>query len=136
MEHSQPDHTTTASVPVLGHYRNAVIALGPTLYVAGQVPVDAAGNLVGLGDIDAQAEQVGANLLAVLTSAGCGMADVVALRVYVTTKDAAQAWARVRLELFPVDPPASTLVVVAGLAHDDWNIEVEAVAAVPAGAER
>lgn len=132
MATSKPTAAVTAP-PALGHYRQAVVAPGSTLHVAGQVSVDNGGNVVGVDDVDAQADQVAANLTAVLADAGCGLADVVALRVYVTTKDAARAWARVRLELFPVDPPASTLVVVAGLASDDWRIEVEAVAALPSG---
>ena len=107
MTTSEP--TASTAPPALGHYRQAVIAPGSTLHIAGQVAVDDAGDVVGVDDVDAQADQVAVNLAAVLADAGCSLADVLALRVYVTTKDAARAWARVRLDLFPVDPPASTL---------------------------
>ena len=121
-----------AQPPVLGHYRQAVRALGASLHIAGQVPVDHAGATVGIGDPAKQAAQVAANLAGVLAAEGCELADLVALRVYVTDLVAAKAWSELRLELFEVDPPASTLLVVAGLAHPDWLIEVDAVADVPA----
>jgi enamine deaminase RidA (YjgF/YER057c/UK114 family) len=117
--------------PILGHYRQAVTAAGPTLHVAGQVPVDERGEPVGVGDAEAQAARVASNLAAVIAAEGCVMADIVALRVYVTTPAAAKAWAHVRLDAFPANPPASTLLYVSGLAHQDWQLEVEAVAALP-----
>lgn len=116
------------SPPPLGHYRQAVRSDGPILHVAGQVAVDERGETVGRGDPGAQAAQVGSNLVAVLEDHGATARDVVALRVYVTDMAAAAAWAAVRGGIFAVDPPASTLVRVAGLARDDWLLEVEAVA--------
>ena len=106
--------------PTLGHYRQAVVAVGATLHVAGQVPVDASGLSVGVGDVDVQAALVTANLEAVLGAHGCRTHDVIAVRVYATTREAGTAWAKVRLDLFADNPPASTLVYVAGLAHEDW----------------
>lgn len=119
--------------PTLGHYRQAVVAAGATLHVAGQVPVDASGSSVGVGDVDAQAACVAANLEAVLGAHGCRPRDVISVRVYATTREAGKAWAQARLELFADEPPASTLVYVSGLAHEDWQLEVDAVASIASG---
>ena len=116
--------------PALGHYRQYAIAQGPTVHIAGQVSVDATGTICGIDDPAAQANQVATNLTAVLTETGLTPSDIVSIRVYAINKDAAGAWAEVRMALFPSDPPASTLVYVTALAQPEFLLEVEAIAAV------
>ena len=54
------------------------------LFVSGQAPISAEGELVGEGDFNAQAEQTFENLQTVLDAAGASMRDIVKLTVYLT----------------------------------------------------
>src|SRR6266566_8069569 len=70
---------TLAALPGFTH----AVRIGPTLYVSGEVALDSTGQLVGPGDLGAQAAQAFANLATVLRIAGAVPADVVKLTVYV-----------------------------------------------------
>jgi enamine deaminase RidA (YjgF/YER057c/UK114 family) len=113
-------------------YTHVIMATGRrTVYVAGQVALDAGGNLVGAGDLAAQAGQVFANLRTALAAAGAGPADVVKLTTFVVgyTPEHRAAIAEARAAfLGDAAPPASTLVGVQSLAAEGFLIEVEAVA--------
>lgn len=114
--------------PIGGGYSHATRA-GNTIYLAGQVALDRQGNLVGKGDIGAQAEQVYQNVVAVLKAAGVSFQDVVKVTTYLTRREDIPKVREVRARYFPAsEPPASTLVVVSGLASPDFLIEVEAIA--------
>ena len=106
---------------------------GRTLYISGQVARDQAGNLVGKGDLRAQTRQVFENLRTALASCGATVDDVVKITIYVTDASEIQTFREVRDSYFTKAPPASTFVQVARLAHPDFLIEVEAVAAVRSG---
>src|SRR5262245_28019048 len=112
-------------------YSHAV-RMGDLVFVSGQVATNPAGELVGKGDIQAQAEQVFANLHAVLEAAGSGLDRVGKLTVLVTRREDRPVVGEIRNRLFAPFGyvPASTLAVVAGLANPDWLVEIEAVAAV------
>ncbi len=103
-----------------------------TVYVSGQVSMDATGAMVAEGDLAAQTEQVFANLAIALAAAGATFADVVKLTTYVVdyTPAARPLIAAVRSRHFPTSPPASTLVGVSALALPGWLIEIEAIAAL------
>jgi 2-iminobutanoate/2-iminopropanoate deaminase len=73
--------TDQAPAPI-GPYSQAVKA-GNTVYVSGQIPLDAAGQLVGEGDVTAQTHQVLRNLTAVLAAAGLALTDVVKCSIFV-----------------------------------------------------
>lgn len=73
--------TNQAPAPI-GPYSQAVRA-GNTVYVSGQIPLSAQGELVGEGDVAAQTHQVLRNLTAVLAAAGLGLADVVKCSIFV-----------------------------------------------------
>jgi enamine deaminase RidA (YjgF/YER057c/UK114 family) len=60
----------------VSHYTDGVEAAG-FLYVSGMLPLDAAGELVGAGDVIRQSEQVLDNVGAVLTAAGATFDDIV-----------------------------------------------------------
>ena len=104
---------------------------GSLVFVAGQVAQDAQGNLVGRGDIAAQAAQVFENLRTVLASAGATLDDVVKLTTYTTDVAYRSAIAEARARYFRAYFPPNTFVVVASLASPDYLLEIEAVAAVP-----
>jgi enamine deaminase RidA (YjgF/YER057c/UK114 family) len=64
---------------------------GRTLYIAGQLAHDQAGNLVGRGDFRAQVKQVFENLTARLEEGGACFNDVIKLNYYVTDASDLQA---------------------------------------------
>ena len=104
--------------------------VGNTIYVAGQLPYDKDGNLVGVGDIRAQARRVLENLRKVVQAGGGTMDQVVKLTVFVTDIRYREPYAEVRSEFFGANPPASTLVQIGNLALPEALIEIEAVAVV------
>ena len=106
-----------------------VVRIGNHVYVAGQTAVDESGNVVGKGDIDAQARQVFKNLQKCLEAAGANFDQVVKLNIYSTDLDAhLPALTKTRREFFPREPVASTTIQVPRLVHPDWLLEIEAVA--------
>lgn len=102
--------------------------IGNTIYVSGQVAYNASGQLVGEGDIKAQTRQVFQNIKDILTAAGAGMDDIIKINTYITNQGNFMDMLAVRSEIFGNNPPASTAVVVAGLAFPNLLIEVEAIA--------
>ena len=104
--------------------------VGQTIYVAGQLPYDKDGNLMGLGDIKAQTRRVFENVRAVVEAGGGTMDDVVKLTVFVTDVRFREPYGEVRTEFFGPNPPASTLVQIANLAQPGALIEIEAIAAL------
>ncbi len=103
---------------------------GKLLFVAGQTASDQAGNVVGKGDIKAQTKQVFANLKAVLEEAGGTLDDLVMTTTYITDREYREGYNEVRRGLYKKDPPTSTLVIVKGLAHPDYLIEIAGVAVI------
>jgi len=115
-----------------GPYSSAVrIQETDLIFISGQVSEDNKGQIVGRGDIEAQTEQVLRNLQCVLESAGACLDDVVKVTVYLRNMEQRHAVAEVRQRFFRDNLPASTLVEVNKLAHEDWLIEMEAIAVIP-----
>jgi reactive intermediate/imine deaminase len=118
--------------PSPGYSQAVEVRPGRIIYVAGQVSMDRSGNLVGEGDMRAQAQQTFENLKAALEASGAKFENVVKLNYYVL--DAAQlpAAREVRDKFVnAANPPASTAVEVKRLFREGFLIEVEAVAALP-----
>ena len=105
-----------------------VVKAGNTVYISGQVSVDAQGNLVGRGDFAAQAAQVWENLGLALASVGASYQHLVKTSVFLTDGRFRDGYAEVRTRYLGAAAPASTLLVVAGLASPDYLIELEGVA--------
>jgi 2-iminobutanoate/2-iminopropanoate deaminase len=75
--------TDQAPAPV-GPYNQAIAATGQFLFVAGQIPLNAAGELIGGEDVAAQTQQVMQNLAAILAEAGATFEQVVKTTVFLT----------------------------------------------------
>lgn len=101
------------------------------LMISGQVPVDAQGNNVGKGDIEAQTEQVIANIRAIVEAAGGTLADVSRLLIFLTDRSQLPHVMKVRQRHFSEPYPCATAVVVSGLANADWDVEIEVTASLP-----
>jgi enamine deaminase RidA (YjgF/YER057c/UK114 family) len=103
---------------------------GKLLFIAGQTASDKDGNVVGKGDIRAQARQVFDNLRTVLKAAGGTMDDLVMTTTYIVDREYREGYNEVRQGLYKKDPPTSTLVIVKGLAHPDYLIEIAGIAVI------
>ncbi len=112
-----------------GNYSHGVLVMPRRLlFIAGQTAMDATGELVGLGDPYAQASQVYENMAAVLAEAGGSFADIVKITTFITDIAYREKVNEARRQYFKKDFPASTLVVVKGLAQAEFLVEVEAIA--------
>ncbi len=112
------------------------VAAARLLFVAGQVPVDTAGNAVGLGDAAQQTRQVFQNIGRVLAGAGASFGNVVEFTTYLVGRESIQPFIGARTELFREiypggDYPPNTLLVVSGLVQEEFLVEINAVAALP-----
>ena len=114
----------------LGAYSHTVKVPGDAewLVVAGQVGIDAKGKV--LDGIRKQAEQAFRNILACLRENGMRKGDLVKFNVYLTDSRHIEAYRAARKKVIgDATRPASTLLIVDGLASPDLLIEVEALAA-------
>jgi len=117
----------------LGMYSNTACGRGTMVFIAGQVAVDAEGNIVGRGDIEAQAVQVFENLKLALGAAGATFEDVLKLTIFIKdlTPAARKAVMGVRGRYIShTNPPAATMIGIHQLVEEDLLVEVEAVAVV------
>ena len=106
---------------------------GTTIHCAGQVAWDKNYQLVGKGDVAAQARQALKNLTAVLAAAGATPADVVRIRTYVvnhTPELLGSVGAALGEFWGDVIPAANTWIGVQALALPDFLIEIEATAQI------
>lgn len=104
------------------------IQVGELLFVSGQVALDNNGNVVGIGDFEAQTRHIMSRIRAVVEAAGGTMQDVVKITTFLTNAADYATFNKVRSETFSSTPPASSAVIVAGLLRPELLVEVEAVA--------
>lgn len=104
---------------------------GRTVYVSGQVSMDAEGNVVGEGDVAAQTEKVLENVAVVLEEAGGGLEDVVKVTVFITDMGMYDGIHEVRRRYFSEPYSASSMVEVSALIDPRLLVEIEAVAVIP-----
>lgn len=117
-----------ASVPSSPFYSQGVEVQpgGRLVVVSGQVGIGPDGAPVeGIG---AQTRQAVANVHAVLAEAGLGPECVVSQRIYLTDAESVPGFVEAAAEFIGEDPPATTMLVVAGLADPALLVEIEAVA--------
>jgi enamine deaminase RidA (YjgF/YER057c/UK114 family) len=104
-------------------------------FIAGQVPVDAAGALVGKGDFEAQCTQVYVNIHIALRSVGADWKNVVEFTSYLVRAQDVQAFRDYRHRTFPSlftngAYPPNTLLVIDRLADESYLLEVQTIAAL------
>ncbi len=108
----------------------AVIA-GNTVYLRGQVGTNFDGELVGLGDPRAQAEQAMKNVKQLLEEAGSDLSHIVKTTTYLTDprfrEPVYQEVGRWLKGVYPI----STGLVVAGLGQPEWLMEIDVIAVIP-----
>ncbi|HZC50298.1 MAG TPA: RidA family protein [Nitrososphaeraceae archaeon] len=108
------------------------VKVGDTIYLSGQVSHDDRGNIVGLGDMEAQMRQAYANIQKVLAQYGAAMENIVDEILFVTDMNTAFAAAvKCRQDIFSGTPVvASTIVQIQRLAFPELMIEIRCVAKV------
>jgi enamine deaminase RidA (YjgF/YER057c/UK114 family) len=130
-----PRTTVPSLLPPPGYAHAAVVETGERLaFMAGAVPLDADGNLVGAGDVTAQTRQVLSNLSTALGAVGSDLRHVVASTVYVAAaehQDLIRAWEVVRSSGLSDGPHTSTLLGVSYLGYSGQLVEITATAVVP-----
>jgi enamine deaminase RidA (YjgF/YER057c/UK114 family) len=111
-----------------GYFSNAVEAQGGrTVFLAGQLGRDEKGETVP-GDFVAQLHLAVRNIQKLLATAGGTLDDVVKITVFVTDPRYTSVCRDAFREYVSVPYPASTFIVVAGLARPEYLIEIEAIA--------
>lgn len=111
----------------------ATVEDGTLVLISGQTARDAAGKLVGKGDLRTQTEQVFENLRIALEAVGAGFDDVAKLTTYVVDlqpNDRTMIAEVIGKHFPPGQRPAHTLVGISALAVEDLLIEVEAIVVV------
>jgi enamine deaminase RidA (YjgF/YER057c/UK114 family) len=120
----------------LGQYSHLTrVKASEFVFIAGQVGVDQAGNIVGVDDFDAQCVQTFANIAAALTSVGAGWANIVQFTTYLVHSQDIAKFMKFRLREFPKmfangAYPPNTLLMIDRLVQEGLLVEVQAVAAL------
>jgi enamine deaminase RidA (YjgF/YER057c/UK114 family) len=108
----------------------AVVA-GNTVYLRGQIGQNLdTSESVGIGDIEAQAEQAMANIDTLLREAGSGLQDIVKVVVYLVDARYREPVYRVMGRWLKGVHPVSTGIVVSALARPEWLVEIDATAVI------
>lgn len=113
----------------LAPYRiSQAFRVGDLVISSGQAAINGEGQLVGIGDFAAQAEQVFANLAEVLAAAGSSLEQVIKVTIYLTDMARFPEVVELRERYFTAPYPADTIVEVKALALPELEIEIEATA--------
>ena len=108
-----------------------VVRAGNMVFLRGQVGTDLEGNLIGLGDPEAQAEQAMRNVKQLLEEAGSCLDHTCKITIYLTDRGYREPVYRVVGKWFKGVFPVSTGVVVSGLAKPEWLMEIDVIAVMP-----
>jgi enamine deaminase RidA (YjgF/YER057c/UK114 family) len=118
-----------------GYHHVTVVDATGLVFLAGQCPLNAAGELVGAGELKAQVQQVSQNVGIALSSLGAAPSDVVRTVVYVASAeraDLASVWSALRKsEIAEALTSASTLLGVAQLGYPGQLVELDVTVAQP-----
>jgi len=119
-----------------GTYSRAMrVQASEFLFIAGMAASDSDGNIVAKNDFDGQCRQAFANIESALSAAGAGFGNVVQFTSYLVDRADIPKFSTWRKHHFPamfpnkIYPP-NALLIVNGLAHADYRVEIQAIAAI------
>ncbi|ADB35963.1 Endoribonuclease L-PSP [Kribbella flavida DSM 17836] len=119
--------------PTPGYHHVTTVEASRLVFLAGQCPLDSAGELAS-GELGGQTTQVISNILTALESANARPEDVVRTVIYVASpvrEDLAAVWTQLNdSELAPAFTTASTLLGVAQLGFPGQLVEIDVTAAL------
>jgi len=118
----------TESDPYEPYRISQAIRADDLIFVSGQAAIGEDGEVVGVGDFDAQAEQVFRNLQRVLEAGGSGLDRIVKVTIFLTDMANFPKIVALRGRWFSEPYPADTIVEVGSLALPELEIEIEAIA--------
>ena len=98
------------------------------LFLSGHAAISETGELVGIGDFDAQAEATFQSLQRTLQAGGSNLSKVVKVTIYLTDMSYFERIVALRQQWFSAPYPADTIVEVKALALPELMIEIEAIA--------
>ncbi|MFT6877673.1 MAG: enamine deaminase RidA (YjgF/YER057c/UK114 family) [Granulosicoccus sp.] len=107
------------------------VKAGNTVYLRGQVGTKFDGELIGLGDPAAQAEQAMKNIKQLLTEAGSDLSHIVKTVTYITDPRYREAVYQVTGKWLKGVFPISTGLVVVALGQPEWLVEIDVIAVIP-----
>lgn len=116
---------TDSAPAAIGPYSQAV-AVGDTVYVSGQIPLDPATMEIVGGGFDAEVRRVLDNLAAIVHAAGASLDEIVKLNVFLTDLANFQLVNDVMSEYFGEPYPARAAIGVAALPRGA-QVEMDAV---------
>ena len=106
---------------------------GRVIHFTGQVAWDENEQIVGKDDVAEQTRQCFRNIERVLAAVGGRLEDLAAVTTYYTDRSQLPLIQQVRGEFLEAEnAPASTSIMVAGLGHEDFLVELAPIAVVPA----
>lgn len=119
--------TTDGAPRPAGGYSQAIVA-GGQVWVAGQVGIDPATGEVAGPTVADQTRQALANIEAVLVAAGCGLADLVNVTVFLDSMDDFSDYDATYRSIVPDPKPARATV---GVSITPFKVEIQATAVLP-----
>lgn len=124
----EPIQTPHAPAAIGPYSQGIKVSGGTMLFISGQIPLDAdSGELVGVGDVQAQTRKVMENLTAVLAAGGANLRSVVRCTIFLTDLREFSRVNDVYEEFFRDAPPSRACVEVAGLPKG-VDVEIDAIA--------
>ena len=122
----------SALAPKPGYSQVMLCESGTLAFIAGQLPEDEQGQLVGEGNIQAQMAQVFKNTEIALASVGCGFEHIAKFTLYMRDLSQIAVFREVRDRYIqPGQPPACTSLEVSRFHDDRFLVVLESVARVP-----
>ena len=100
------------------------------MHISGQVAQDVTGKTVGPGDIEKQTIQVIENIKTLVSEQGGSLSDICKITIFLVSRDHLPTVMEVRRRYFTRPYPATSAIIVVGLANPEWMIEIEALAAL------